>query len=425
MRKIIFILLFITTCFATDYWVDATNGNDGNDGLTISTPKQTLGAIDGLVGIGDTCYCLGTFTEVMTFVDAHDNSFWTTWPDSAAYWAIDGGAARNCVVANQGFDADLNPTIHRCKIFNSSLVAVYGTPQGFLTARSCTISCATGGSYGIYWDGELILDSCYVVSGATEYAAALSDGIMYASYTVFAGGYGISVSADSYSETYRCGHVATDRHFYGINDQGIMCVEDTFIIASGNTCILTGSGDTQHILLNKCKFYSPDQTGKALDIVGDAVFVRAINCTFDSLTNSIVTNGFRHVRALLLNCIFANMTGQALLAISDCEAAGCYFYNNAVDTASCDRPITFTTGVDPQLDANQVAQATLTGANTLWHLEAPMFDDLGHCFRSDSDTPHPGWRSRHSETTCCSGGGGDTGIEWTIRSPARRLEGHE
>jgi len=142
-----------------------------------------------------------------------------------------------------------------------------------------------------------------------------------------------------------------------------------------------------------------------------------INCTIDSCYNGIevVKSNVKILNTIISRC------NTGINGLRENSIEGLIIHGCSTDTANCYVPITYSS-TDPQLDAERVAQADLTGVNSLYNLEAPVYDDLGHCFRVDSDTPHIGWRSKHTETTCCSGsGGGENVSKWEIRTSGRRL----
>jgi len=70
-KKISFIILmfcFVSyPVFATDYYLDAVNGNDGNDGSTLGNAFQTWTKVSSVIADGDVVYLSGTITSGATF----------------------------------------------------------------------------------------------------------------------------------------------------------------------------------------------------------------------------------------------------------------------------------------------------------------------------------------------------------------------
>jgi len=61
---IVALLCMFSTASATDYYVDANTGNDGDDGESLANAWLTLGYADGNIGAGDTLYLVnGTWTD--------------------------------------------------------------------------------------------------------------------------------------------------------------------------------------------------------------------------------------------------------------------------------------------------------------------------------------------------------------------------
>lgn len=85
MKKTILIYLFILLSFSlnaqTTYYVDQSNGNNGNNGITTSTAFKTINQAISVVLPGDTISIIGIYTNnsynaSFSFTNNHDPHLW-------------------------------------------------------------------------------------------------------------------------------------------------------------------------------------------------------------------------------------------------------------------------------------------------------------------------------------------------------------
>lgn len=134
------------------YYVDATNGVDGQDGLTWATALQTIDAAVDKAVAWDTIYLIGSFSEAVSVAVAglriigvgnHANQ--TTWTGDADAKCLTITAA-NCLVENIKF---------RPPAYSAGIPAgVYLNGAAYTTIRKCRFQGKTGSWYGIYTTGD-------------------------------------------------------------------------------------------------------------------------------------------------------------------------------------------------------------------------------------------------------------------------------
>lgn len=181
--EILFIIIFIASKlnFSRTYFVDATNGNNNNSGLTPSSAWKNINKVN---------HILFSANDTISFRRGDRFSGYTLVPHSSnltfnAYGigpkpVIDGQRLRSCVMINNksnikfkymrfvngtmrnvDLNGNKNITIEYCNIDSCAGVGIYNqniySGQGsYLKIRYSTISyagVATGGGHGIYIDG--------------------------------------------------------------------------------------------------------------------------------------------------------------------------------------------------------------------------------------------------------------------------------
>jgi len=446
MRKIIIILLFVVSCFGTDWWVDAVNGNDANSGKDIDNPFATLGLAADSVTVGDTIYCLGTFTELLTLVNgSHEGTYWSEWPDSA-YWVISGGGIRRGITISTscGIFGEKMPKFHNLKITNIDTSgandcccylggrnAVWFVACSLLNADKYT--GADNASHGINLGSHYttcIIESTYFQCAAFAIKASVGFSNIQASYC--------SSDSGGWFSDNNAGEIVFNSNNNVINSNFPITVkigsfssytgyqDSYYTYRPSSSCFYFGRGN--YLRLEKCLVRGVSSSnGFYLVAVNGPVRVDLINTTFDGLNWAVgATSGAKQMVVNALNVIINNCV-IGIYNATFVNGSGLIISNCVTDTSSIYNVGAFTYATtNPQLDANKVQQAGITGSKTFLGLDAPLVDDLGYYFMVDNAEPYIGWRSPDTiSTDYCSGGGGTTTIDWGMRSPARRLKGHE
>lgn len=160
MKRIIVLLLalvFAVNSFAgTVYYVDASGGNDSNNGTTTGTPFLTLAKCVTVAAAGDTFNLKGTFRESADFRDKGNNITIQQWAGQTAAWirgdtvlssfTIDGTSNNYNATVASGL------TIATVTVNWDSQVNSQGQHYGHLTKASSKANCqATNDSW--YYSG--------------------------------------------------------------------------------------------------------------------------------------------------------------------------------------------------------------------------------------------------------------------------------
>jgi len=172
MKILIAIFLFPSFVFANTYYV-SSNGSDGNNGLTISTPWQTLNKVQNNVSVGDSVlFSRGSkFTGTLSLNNKNDiffgsygtgrqPLFWGT--GSNAYPLINVSNCYNITFYNILIsDTTISPT-DRTIIANIKVAIQIENNSNNVLVRKCTMDRV---GYGVYITGSSSgqwIDSCDV-----------------------------------------------------------------------------------------------------------------------------------------------------------------------------------------------------------------------------------------------------------------------
>lgn len=143
------------------YYVDASGGNDSNDGLTTGAPFLTLAKCVAVAAAGDTFNLKGTFRESADFTGKGDNITIQQWAGQTAAWirgdtvvssfTVDGGG--QCY--NKTITTGL--AVYAVTANWDSQVDAYGQHYGHLTKAASLAACKTTDNSWYYDSGTGVL----------------------------------------------------------------------------------------------------------------------------------------------------------------------------------------------------------------------------------------------------------------------------
>ncbi|MCK5832950.1 hypothetical protein KAH81_04675 [bacterium] len=420
MGKIILALfLLVTALIPGQYWIHSSLGNDAWPGNSPDSAFATLGAATVAMSGNDTAFACGVFNETFSLSNnIHEGCFLFAWPDSTK-WTIDGDSTRNCIQIGSycGNIGEAFVTIIDGKIINSPANCITLGDKGSAKFQSCSLSTFDVGIYAI--TSQLLIEDCYLNSGKfclylNASFARVSNTILTAETDYCIKGLEAGIFISSQNEYYGYGGICGYSGIAGFFD------EDAFYVDS--IAVLAYRYPSQSYVFNKCLF-----TGSQLGITTSYYstnnpFVQFTNCTFDSVENPINMSGNRGA-VKLLNCIISN-AGKAINSCDFIQTDGLILFNCETETTNLGMPINYWS-FDPELDSLKVAQADsarLIGINTAYGLTAPLWDNRGKWFRSESGIPVIGWRSPYNtEVSWPESGASHVALKWGIIAPGRRL----
>lgn len=142
------------------YYVDASGGNDSNNGTTTGTPFLTLAKCVAVAAAGDTFNLKGTFRESADFRDKGTGITIQQWDGQTAAWirgdtvvssfTVDGGCYKKTITASL--------TVHTVTANWDTQINAYGQHYGHLTKAASKVACQATDNTWYYDSGTGELD---------------------------------------------------------------------------------------------------------------------------------------------------------------------------------------------------------------------------------------------------------------------------
>lgn len=162
-----------------DFFVDASSGADGNDGLVPATAKKTITATEAVALAGDTIHLRGVFDEAvssvksLTFkgdifavIDRGNAPATTGMHLTGPIVRVEGIVFRNCTVRGLLTETD-NATVERCEAINCGSAGAGGgivtkalTAAGGATIRRCVAALCDAPGFTTDGPGTFLFNHC-------------------------------------------------------------------------------------------------------------------------------------------------------------------------------------------------------------------------------------------------------------------------